>query len=225
MDKSDTIADLAAALVQAQPEFKAASKDSTNPFFKSKYADLGAVWEAVHEGLKKYGLTVSQFPDHVGDAPALTTMLIHKSGQWISSTYPLMVTDKECTPQGYGSALTYARRYGLSAVLGVVADEDDDGNQSSGRKPSQATPKSVTSLPAKTDAHAENTAASKPKMTPAEWAMQELSIIRACPTPKALKEWENANAVALHRLKLVDPGAHQDLLDNLDARAKALLAA
>jgi hypothetical protein len=70
--------------------------------------------------------------------------------------------------------------------------------------------------------------ASKPKsakMTPAEWAMQELSIIRACPTPKALKEWENANAVALHRLKLVDASLHQDLLDNIDARAKALLKA
>jgi hypothetical protein len=93
--------------------------------------------------LESNHLTVTQFPDHVGEAPALTTILMHNSGEWISGTYPLMVTDKESTPQGYGSALTYARRYGLSAVLGVIADEDDDGNAASKRE-KPAAPKPVS---------------------------------------------------------------------------------
>lgn len=138
MNKSDDISKLALALCLAQPVIKVALMDSVNPFFKSKYADLGAVWDAVKPALKEQGLAVSQFPDHIGQEPALTTMLIHISGQWLSGTYPLMVTDKDHTPQGYGSALTYARRYGLSAVLGVIADSDDDGNAASGRhKPTQ----------------------------------------------------------------------------------------
>lgn len=137
MNKSDDISKLALALCLAQPAIKVALMDSINPFFKSKYADLGAVWDAVKPALKEQGLAVSQFPDHIGQEPALTTMLIHASGQWISGTYPLMVTDKEHTPQGYGSALTYARRYGLSAVLGVIADTDDDGNAASGRQKPQ----------------------------------------------------------------------------------------
>lgn len=140
MIMSDSIKNLSPAIVKAMPMVKTALKDSTNPFFKSKYADLGSVWDAIRDALTTNGLAIIQMPDCVGEAPALTTTLIHgPSGEWISATYPLMVTDKECTPQGYGSALTYARRYGLSAVMGVIADEDDDGNAASKRAaPSKA---------------------------------------------------------------------------------------
>ena len=141
MNKSENIDQLAPAMVACQSQIKTAKMDSTNPFFKSKYADLGSVWDAVRGALSANGFSVTQLPDMIGNEPALTTMLIHKSGQWISGTYPLMVTDKESTPQGYGSALTYARRYSLAALIGVIADEDDDGNMSSKR---QAPSKPVT---------------------------------------------------------------------------------
>ena len=144
MIMSDSIAKLSPALVAAMPKVKTALKDSTNPFFKSKYADLGAVWDAIRDALSSNSLAIIQMPDCVGEAPALTTTLIHgPSGEWISATYPLMVTDKECTPQGYGSALTYARRYGLSAVMGVIADEDDDGNAASKRAPAKQEPTGI----------------------------------------------------------------------------------
>ena len=131
MELSEKIDQLAAALVLAQPEIETAKMDCVNPFFKSKYADLGSVWDAVRPALAKNGLTVTQFPDSINGEPALTTMLIHQSGQWMKATYPLVVAGKDENAQGYGSAITYARRYGLSAVLGVIADADDDGNSAS----------------------------------------------------------------------------------------------
>jgi hypothetical protein len=114
---------LAAALAKAQGEMKAAVFNKVNPHFKNKYADLAAVLDAVRGPLSKNGLSVTQTMRMNGEGFFLTTMLCHASGQWLSSDYPLPVNAK---PQELGSALTYARRYSLSAITGIAADEDDD---------------------------------------------------------------------------------------------------
>jgi hypothetical protein len=131
MDKSETIIELAKALVKAQGQISPALKDSENPHFRSKYADLSSVWAACRKPLTDNGLSVVQMPV---DAPtpgsvALTTLLLHTSGEYISSTVSAPLTKQDA--QGIGSALTYLRRYALSAIIGVVADEDDDGNAAS----------------------------------------------------------------------------------------------
>jgi len=129
MEMSEQINELAKALSVAQGQIKGALKDSNNPFFKSKYADLSSVWEACREQLSKNGLSVIQT---TCDAPdkgvSVVTTLAHESGQWIRGHLTLEPKDK--TPQGYGSAITYARRYALAAIVGV-APEDDDGNAAS----------------------------------------------------------------------------------------------
>ena len=122
--------ELAAALAKAQGAMNNASMNRINPHFKSKYADLAALWDAVRKPLSDNGLSVVQI---IRDG-SLHTMLLHTSGQRLCSDYPLPATAR---PQEMGSALTYARRYSLSALVGIAADEDDDANavtQSAGTK-------------------------------------------------------------------------------------------
>lgn len=116
----------AAAFVAAQKEFAPALKTSTNPHFKSKYADLAAVVEAVIDALNNHGLALIQRP--VPDARGVTirTVFLHESGAEIDGGEFSLPASKQ-DPQGYGSAATYCRRYGLMAACGI-APEDDDGN-------------------------------------------------------------------------------------------------
>lgn len=125
MAQSSEIDKLAAALVKAQAEFTHAKKDSANPFFKSKYADLATCIDVVRPVLAKYGLAVIQ----PCNGTALETIILHESGQWISGSLTLTPVDNK--PQSVGSAITYGRRYCLQAMLGL-ASEDDDGNSASG---------------------------------------------------------------------------------------------
>lgn len=118
------ITELARALCLAQALMGPAIKDKENPFFKSSYADLASVWEACREPLTKNGLSVTQLVRSEGAVIKLTTMLMHSSGQYISSEF-CMKAEKE-TPQSLGSAITYARRYALAAIVGI-SSEDDDG--------------------------------------------------------------------------------------------------
>lgn len=121
--KSEQINEIAAALSKFQGELKGAVKDSANPFFKSKYADLNSVWESARALLAKNGLSVVQTTDVRDVGLVLETTLMHTSGQWISGIYPL-ITQKQ-DPQALGSATTYARRYALSAIIGGYATDDD----------------------------------------------------------------------------------------------------
>lgn len=130
MQTSDQINELAAALAKAQGEITGALKESANPFFKSKYADLASCWDACRAPLSTNGLSVVQGTQVDGGSLYLITRLLHSSGQWVSSQTP--VTPKDDTPQGMGSALTYSRRYALTAMVGV-SQVDDDGNSASGR--------------------------------------------------------------------------------------------
>lgn len=144
-EHSDSIDQLAGALAAAQSEMTFARKDSTNPFLNSKYSDLAAVWDAVRVPLTKNSLCVTQFP--TGDA--LTTVLAHKSGQYIASTMPIKTgrNDARNDAQAYGSALTYARRYALSAIVGIAQDDDDgEGTNKNvdGQKPNKIKPSAPT---------------------------------------------------------------------------------
>ena len=149
MNKSDDIKELALALSKTQSILKGALKDSNNPFFKSKYADLASVWDACREPLAANGLSVVQMPcNDTPDSVALETILMHTSGQWISSVFSMPVSKHDA--QAVGSAITYARRYALAAVVGI-APEDDDGNLASGKsetaKPAYSKPVAVIKQP------------------------------------------------------------------------------
>ena len=126
MERSENINELAKALCGAQGLILPASKDSSNPFFKSKYADLAAVWEVARDPLYKNGLSVSQHPTADGNVVTVETVVTHSSGQWMSSK--LTMTAKDASPQAIGSCITYIRRYSLSSILGIASEEDDDGN-------------------------------------------------------------------------------------------------
>ena len=147
MNKSDQINELATALAKAQGAMRFAIKDANNPFFKSKYADLSSVVEAIREALSGNGLSYMQHlhPSEKHEV-CVETILLHASGQWISCG-TLTVPVSKHDAQGFGSALTYARRYSLSAAVGVVAD-DDDGNAAAQAAPKAQAPK-PTPMPAK----------------------------------------------------------------------------
>lgn len=136
METSPSVTEIAKALGQFQYSIGSISKDATNPFFKSKYATLEHIITSTKDALAKNKLTYSQFPDGEG----LTTILMHESGEWIKAT---MTVHMGAKPQDQGSALTYARRYALSAVLGIATDEDDDGNAASQPAPKKAAPKTT----------------------------------------------------------------------------------
>ncbi len=127
MRMSESIDQLAAALSKAQAEMGKAPKDSDNPFFKSKYADLATVVTTATPVLAKYDLSVSQACDESERGVTVVTVLMHKSGQWISSRLNMIPAKND--PQGIGSAITYARRYAYMGIIGLVAEEDDDGNK------------------------------------------------------------------------------------------------
>ena len=134
MDKSESIKELALALSKAQAAMKGAVKDSTNPFFKSNYADLESVWEACRKPLTDNGLSVIQMPNIVDGKVSIETMLAHSSGEWVSSS--ISAQPAKTDPQSIGSVISYLRRYSLAAVAGVY-QTDDDAEQAQGRTPQE----------------------------------------------------------------------------------------
>ena len=133
---------IAAALVKAQKEFGPALKTATNPHFRSKYASLDACVEAVIDALNNNGIFLMQYTHPCEDGVIVETMFIHESGEHMSGG-KLHVPASKQDPQGYGSALTYARRYSLQAACGI-APEDDDGNAASKSKPEPKKPAAGT---------------------------------------------------------------------------------
>lgn len=121
---SATVGELAKALAAAQAELEPAKKEAVNPHFKSRYADLAACWDAVRAPLARHGLSVSQLPSLDGDVVRLTTLLLHTSGEFIGSDAAVRLAKHDAP--SVGSALTYLRRYALSAIVGL-STEDDDG--------------------------------------------------------------------------------------------------
>ena len=124
---------IATALVKAQKEFAPALKDSNNPFFKTKYADLSTCVKAVIDALNNNGIALVQKCHPCDDGVSVETIFMHESGELLDCGI-LHVPAAKNDPQGYGSALTYARRYSLMAACGI-APEDDDGNAASKGRP------------------------------------------------------------------------------------------
>ena len=175
--------DLAVAMAKAQAQVKTALKDSKNPAFKSSYADLASIWDACREALNKNGLCVIQRTDFDGAEIWLETMLLHTSGDMITSRYPLRPMKQD--PQGFGSALTYAKRYTLAAMVGVVADEDDDGNAASGR----------------TTQSTDNARQPDRSQAARAFVTEAIKAIGSLKTENAIDDWYAENASKLARLK------------------------
>lgn len=130
--QSESINELLSALCKAQGKIRHAVKNNKNSFFKDHtYADLNSIWEACRDHLTSNGISIIQSPQGTKDEMYLVTILGHSSGQWIKSYYPIVPIKQD--PQGIGSAITYARRYSLSAMVGICADEDDDAENAMGR--------------------------------------------------------------------------------------------
>lgn len=156
MQRSESIKEIAAALPKAQAAITAAMKDATNPHFRSKYADLASVIEAVKPGLNAHGISFLQPVTFAEQGVCVETILLHTSGEWVSETLVIPVSKQDA--QGVGSAISYGRRYGLQSLCGVPA-EDDDGNAAAAApapaKPSRITPASGVweSLPVDMQTH------------------------------------------------------------------------
>jgi ERF superfamily len=150
METSPEIKNIAKALNDWHAKAITVTKDAINPHFRSKFTSLDNMIESIRHPLVSCGLSFAQFPD--GDG--LTTILIHTSGEWLKSTANLKLAKED--PQGQGSAYTYGRRYALAAMLGLAADEDDDGNaattsRNAVQKPATATKRSTTTKVPTTD--------------------------------------------------------------------------
>lgn len=144
MEKSESIKNISAALLQIQKDMQPVGKNAENPFFKSDYASLDAIQLNLHPILAKNGITYAQMPE----LDAITTLVVHPaSGEYISSSCAL--NSKEHTPQSMGSAITYAKRYALVAMFGVIIKDDDDGNaaQPKVQQHAQPTPRTTPSKP------------------------------------------------------------------------------
>jgi hypothetical protein len=150
---SETTATLCAALVAAQGGLKPIAKDGKNPAFRSKYATLDGIMETVRPALAAHGLAVVQGVVHpeTGEGGRLVgimveTRLIHTSGEWLASVVPVPVAKGDA--HGLGSALSYGRRYGISALLALSTDEDDDGNAAAKAPPAKPQAKPAPAAPA-----------------------------------------------------------------------------
>ena len=130
MEHSESIGKIAEALAEFQAEVKDPARDKDNPYFKSKYVAIDGLLAAVRPILAKHGLSVIQSTGGNGQDISVTTEILHTSGEWIR-TDALVLKAVKADPQGAGSAVTYGRRYSLSAALGVAWDDDDDGNAAS----------------------------------------------------------------------------------------------
>lgn len=151
MIQSETIGKLAEALSKAQAVIENAKKDSNNPFFKSKYADLSSIWDVCRKPLTDNGLSIVQSPVFLTEHPemvGLDTRLCHSSGEWLEGR--IVMKPVKSDPQSYGSCLTYLRRYSLQSFISICAEVDDDGNAATGKKPDvkpETTPKRYDDVP------------------------------------------------------------------------------
>lgn len=146
MKKSETIIELNKAFAKMQKELEQPLKNANNPFFKSKYVPLENVVDSITKASSKHGLSFTQFPssDENGNV-TVGTMVMHESGEWIEYD-PICMKPVKNDPQAIGSAITYAKRYALSAIFGITSDKDDDGNDAT-HLPKTSSKKTVTKIP------------------------------------------------------------------------------
>jgi hypothetical protein len=215
--------EISAAMVKAQKEFGPALKTSSNPHFRSKYADLSACVEAVIDGLNNNGIFLMQ-PTHLcEDGVIVETLFIHESGEHMSAG-KLHVPAAKQDPQGYGSDLTYARRYALMAACGI-APEDDDGNAAT-KKPPAPSPKQAEppapkaeKPPAKMEGEAgrfQITVTTKPDATNTDFIniVSEAAVValeQATSQAEVMQVFQ-VNRALFDKVKSIDPECHKDLM-------------
>jgi hypothetical protein len=204
---------IASALVKAQKAFGPALKSSSNPHFKSKYADLAACVEAVIDGLNANGIALIQKQHPYEGGVSVETVFLHESGETLSAGVLTVPASKQ-DPQGYGSALTYARRYSLMAACGI-APEDDDGNAAS-----------KTKKPTKPDVAHSGPAIAFADLTPdwqawiAEWA-RDIANVFEQQGPKAAA----ALIAEVREKEQLDPSHEAAMWSKLDSKTRSALKA
>ena len=170
---SDSVAKIFPAFLKAQEKFDVALKDSDNPFHKSKYADFSSVLEAVAEHLHANKIAFQQHPHSEDGKIGVSTILIHESGEWISSEFSMPIP--KLSFQEAGGGITYARRYALQAICGITA-EDDDGNRITSAERSQSQARPAAKAPAKQDASPRNAGVQKTKPAIQQGAVQAYEV-------------------------------------------------
>ena len=209
-EQSEQIDKIVPALIKAIGAMESARKESSNPAFKSKYADLTSVMDAAKPALGDNGIAVLQPVTADGEGVLVATVLIHTSGQWIGSKLALM--PKDASPQATGSAITYGRRYGLAGILGMTA-EDDDGNAAS--QPGQARKSAPIVSQPRSAAQSKASQQAMPN-TPAEIARNAM--------PNTPAEWESEDPALVDFLNRAElsPDSAKDVyaeLNNMIAKA------
>jgi hypothetical protein len=218
--------EFAVAFVKAQAKVKSAVKDSPNPAFKqdgkpSKYADLSSVWDACRAALAENGFGVLQ-PTNFDDKDFwLETTLLHESGEERTGRYPIRAASQ--TPQAIGSAITYARRYALAAMLGIVTDADDDGNAASkqvnGHDEAPARQQAPTPQSRKNEAKGVGDAR--------EWINTAIAVLPKKKTIPDLDRWVEVNGPTMEKVKDIVPDDYAALATRIDeayARMNTLAA-
>ena len=235
MKTSDSINELATALAAVQGAMEPARMNATNPFLKNKYADLNSVIESVKYLLAENGLSYVQMPNtppvEYGVAIGLTTRLMHNSGQWIEETYTMPMPAEErgkSMMQVAGSAISYARRYALSAMLGIVADEDSDGNSSQdrGRNVTKNPPNAPKATP-QTNGDGQKPAVTANQQKPSEAQMKALHAAGSAfygsdwdtQRPKIVKYVSDGRVTSSKHLTLEE---WQKAIDGIKAKADAV---
>ena len=191
---------LAAALAKAQAKISNPAKNAINPHFKSNYADLSAGIDAIRLALAEQEICFTQTTTIQGDLVVLYTRLIHSSGEWIGSEWPVAIFGKT-TPQQMGSALTYARRYSLFPIVGI-AGEDDDGNAASQRQPETQSPRRSEAAQLYYD--------------------ESVKRIEAETSAKVIKTWWHSEAAKKERDDMLDRDTHAALLAKTKKRIAEL---
>lgn len=222
MKTSETIAALATALSAAQGELTNVGKGRFNPHFKSAYADIGDGLEVVRPVFAKHGLSVVQATDYNTDTGTfvLLTRILHKSGEWIESVYPLPTSVKI---QDQGSAITYARRYSLFSLAGVAAaEEDDDGH--SGQN---ATPPTKRSAPRPVPPSAPKPAVEPPFDDEESESVSKMMVatLEMLESIEDLRNWASKNAATKARMNSVDQGVVTDAFNVAQKRLRQAVEA
>ena len=164
--RSDSIKDIGTALAKAQAVLTGAVKDSVNPHFKNRYADLASCWDACRKALTSNGIAVVQMPEKDAVGYYVETLLTHSSGEWIASKCYISLQKDDC--QGLGSAITYARRYGLSAMVGICPEDDDAEGATRSTTAAARGPAPVIPRPAPSQARVANPVTGLKKPEPIE---------------------------------------------------------
>jgi hypothetical protein len=213
--------ELAAALAKAQGAMEAAKFDKVNPHFKNKYASLAAVVDAIRRPLADNALSYTQTTAIRDGGFVLVTTLRHASGQWVASEYPLPVDVK---PQELGSALTYARRYSLSAIACIAADEDDDaeGARKDGQTNSKPPVKPAAVEPPVHPETGETSPHAIVEPDDMKWGAKFVAAIKAAKTDAEIKAWMDLNEVRLANLAIDAPKIHDRVLTNIETASEAL---